>query len=30
MQIVASLAARWGKEETSDRDQLVGCEFPRK
>ncbi len=30
MQIVAALAARWGKGETSDRDQLVWCEFPRK
>ena len=30
MQIVEALAMRWGKEETSDRDQLVWCEFPRK
>jgi two-component sensor histidine kinase len=30
MQIVEALAAHWGKEKTSDHDQLVWCEFPRK
>jgi anti-sigma regulatory factor (Ser/Thr protein kinase) len=30
MMIVDALAMRWGKDETSDPDQLVWCEFPRK